>query len=239
MNSAALTTIAATGFTVAFFHAVLPTHWLPFVLAARARGWSTTKTLTVTTFAGLGHIAITTLLGVAIAWFGFRLNEQVGRAFPWIAGGALVAIGIYYFVRQLQGRGICHHAVPGSHHHASEACGHEQEHSHWEHEVEESELVSERRSDLATIGGLLLMLTLSPCEGFLPVYLSGVRFGWHGFVVLSAILAVATLAGMTLVTWLALRGLERFRVRAFEKWEAGAIGMLFCVIGVLVVVVEH
>jgi hypothetical protein len=239
MNSAALTTIAATGFTVAFFHAVIPTHWLPFVLAARARGWSRTKTLTVTTCAGLGHVAITTLLGLGIAWFGFQLNERVGGAFPWIAGGALVAIGLFYFVRQLQGRGICHHAVPGSHHHASEACGHEEEHSHWEHEVEESALVSDRRSDLATIGGLLLMLTLSPCEGFLPVYLSGVRFGWHGFVVLSAILAVATLAGMTLVTWLALRGLERFKVRSFERWEAGAIGTLFCVIGVLVVVLEH
>src|SRR4051812_50179883 len=39
MNSAMLTTIAATGFTVAFFHAAIPTHWLPFVLVARARGW--------------------------------------------------------------------------------------------------------------------------------------------------------------------------------------------------------
>jgi hypothetical protein len=47
------------------------------------------------------------------------------------------------------------------------------------------------------------MLTLSPCEGFLPVYLSGVQFGWRGFVVLSIILAIATLAGMTLFTWLA------------------------------------
>ena len=54
MNSAALTTIAATGFTVAFFHAAIPTHWLPFVLVARARQWSRTKTLLVTVFAGFG-----------------------------------------------------------------------------------------------------------------------------------------------------------------------------------------
>ena len=44
MNSAVLTTIAATGFTVAFFHAAIPTHWLPFVLVSRARGWSRGKT---------------------------------------------------------------------------------------------------------------------------------------------------------------------------------------------------
>ena len=52
MNSAVLTTIAATGFTVAFFHAAIPTHWLPFVLVSRARGWSRGKTLAVSTFAG-------------------------------------------------------------------------------------------------------------------------------------------------------------------------------------------
>ena len=33
MNETVLTTIAFTGFTVAFFHAAIPTHWLPFVAA--------------------------------------------------------------------------------------------------------------------------------------------------------------------------------------------------------------
>jgi threonine/homoserine/homoserine lactone efflux protein len=83
------------------------------------------------------------------------------------------------------------------------------------------------------------MLTLSPCEGFLPVYLSGVKFGWHGFFMLSAILALGALAGMTLFTWLALVGLERFELKNFERWEAGLIGALFCVLGVLIVVFEH
>lgn len=239
MNSAALTTIAATGFAVAFVHAAIPTHWLPFVLVARARHWGHGKTLAVTTVAGLGHVALTTLLGLVVAWFGFQLDERLGRAFPWLAGGALAAIGLYYVWRQLTGRGICHHAVPGGHHHPTAECGHEVDHSHWEHELEESELVSQRRGDWTAIGGLFLMLTLSPCEGFLPVYLSGVKFGWHGFVVLSVILAVATLAGMTLVTWLALLGLERFRVHRFERWEAGSIGVLFCVLGLVIVLIER
>jgi len=239
MNSNVLTTIAATGFTVAFFHAAIPTHWLPFVLVSRARGWSRAKTIAVTLFAGLGHVGLTSLLGLGIAWFGFRLDERLGRAFPWIAGGALVVVGIYFGWRQVRGGGVCHHVVLGGHHHASEECGHEAGHSHFEHELEDSELVSARRSDWGVIGGLFLMLTLSPCEGFLPVYLSGVQFGWHGFVVLSAILAVAALAGMTLFTWFALVGLERVNVKAFERWEAGLLGVLFCALGVLVVVLER
>jgi nickel/cobalt exporter len=148
-------------------------------------------------------------------------------------------MGLYYIWRQMSGRGICHHAVPGGHHHPSEQCGHDAQHSHLEHEVKESDLVSNRRSDWAAIGGLFLMLTLSPCEGFLPVYLSGVQFGWYGFVVLSLILAVATLAGMTLFTWLALVGLGRFKMGAFERWEAGLLGVLFCTLGALVILLEH
>ena len=243
MNSAVLPTIAATGFTVAFFHAAIPTHWLPFVLVARARGWSRAKTLAVTVCAGLGHVGLTTLLGLAIAWFGFQLDERVGGLFPWMIGAFLIAVGLYYFWRQWRGGGICHHHLLGGQHHPSAACGHEhsagQQSSHWDEELKESPLVSTRVSDWTAISGLFVLLTLSPCEGFLPVYLSGVRFGWRGFVLLSIILAVAALAAMTLFTWLALLGLERFKVWRVERYEAALLGGLFSLLGVLVILLEH
>src|SRR5947208_9676448 len=52
MNETVLTTIAFTGFTVAFFHAAIPTHWLPFVAAGRAQQWTHSKTLLITALAG-------------------------------------------------------------------------------------------------------------------------------------------------------------------------------------------
>lgn len=238
MNSAVLTTVAATGFTVAFFHAAIPTHWLPFVLVSRARGWSRAKTLAVAALAGLGHVALTGLLGLGIAWFGFQLDEKLGQLFPWIAGGILLAIGLYYFWRQGRG-GVVHHHVLGAHHHPSEHCGHEHEHSHWDEELKDSQLVEAKAGDWAAISGLFVMLTLSPCEGFLPVYLSGVQFGWRGFVVLSLILAVATLGGMMIFTWLTLVGLERFEVKNFERYEAGLLGALFTLLGGLLIVLGH
>lgn len=239
MNSTVLASVAATGFTVAFCHAAIPTHWLPFVLVARTRGWGRAKTLGVTIFAGLGHIALTSLLGLAIAWFGFQLDQRLGRAFPWITGGLLFVIGGFYLWRQWRGGGICHHKVVGSHHHADEHCGHEHGHSHWEDELKDSSLVSDRAGEGAAIGGLFVMLTLSPCEGFLPVYLSGVQFGWQGFFVLSAILAVATLLGMLLFTWLALLGLEKVELKNIEKYEAGLLGGLFVLLGVIIVLLEQ
>ncbi|MSU51282.1 MAG: hypothetical protein EXS37_19710 [Opitutus sp.] len=238
MQSTVLTTVAATGFTVAFFHAAIPTHWLPFVLVARARNWGRAKTLVVTSLAGLGHVVLTSLLGLAIAWFGFQLEEKV-EWFSWLAGGMLVAVALFYFWRQWTGRGILHHHPPGGHHHPDEHCGHGHERSHWDDELKDSPLVSQKSGEWPAVSGLFVMLTLSPCEGFLPVYLSGVQFGWRGFVVLSVILAVATLAGMTLFTWLALVGFERFRLKTFERYEAALLGTLFAILGVLILVIEH
>ena len=238
MNSAVLTTIAATGFTVAFFHAAIPTHWLPFVLVSRARGWKRGKTLAVSALAGLGHVALTSLLGLVIAWFGFQLDEHAEDLFPKIAGCVLLIIGAIYFWRQWRG-GVLHHHPPGGHHQASSECGHSHTHSHWDDELKESELVSKKSGDWAAIGGLFMMLTLSPCEGFLPVYLSGVQFGWRGFVVLSAILAIGTLAGMLLFTWLTLIGLEHVQVQKFERYEAAMLGSIFTVLGVLMLIFEH
>jgi len=238
MNFTALTTLAAIGFTAAFMHAAIPTHWLPFVLVARTRRWSRAKALAVTALAGSGHVLMNSLLGLAIAWFGFKLDEKIGGLFPWVVGGLFVAIGLYFGWRQWRGGGICHHPTLGDHHHPSEKCGHEHEHSHWEHELKESTLVSKASSDWTAVGGLFVMLTLSPCEVFLPLYGAGVKFGWRGFIVLSVILAVATLAAMLLFTSLALLGFEKIQIKRFERYEAGLLGALFVVLGILIIVLE-
>jgi nickel/cobalt exporter len=237
MNSAVLTTIALTGFTVAFFHAAIPTHWLPFVLVSRARKWRRGKTLAVAALAGLGHVLLTSVLGLFIAWFGFKLDEKAGQYFPRLAGGVLLAIGFFYLWRQARG-GVLHHHAPGGSHRPSAECGHEHDHSHWDEELKDTALVSGRAGDWAAISGLFVMLTLSPCEGFLPVYLSGVQFGWRGFVVLSLILALGTLAGMMVFTTLTLVGLARFSVQRFERYEAALLGGIFVVLGVMLIVFE-
>lgn len=239
MNTTVLATLAATGFSVAFFHAALPTHWLPFVLVARARGWREGKTMSVALAAGLGHVALTSLLGFVVAWLGFKLDEHLGELFRWIAGGVLLAVGAYFAVQQLRGAGLRHHHLPGGQHHPSEACGHEENTSHLEHELRESRLVEGKTGDWAAISGLLVMLTLSPCEAFLFVYASAVEFGWTGFLVLSGILAAGTLGGMTIFTWLTLRGLARFDLKKVERFEAGLLAAVFFLLGAIMLLLEH
>jgi len=95
MDQTVFTTIAVTGFAVAFAHAAIPTHWLPFVLAARAQKWSIPRTLAIVALCGLGHVLFTTLLGALLVWFGIKSSTWLGSLFPLIAGGALVLLGLY------------------------------------------------------------------------------------------------------------------------------------------------
>ena len=258
MSNFVFITLFATGFTVAFLHAAIPTHWLPFVVAARAQRWNRAKTLVVTGVAGAGHVVFTTALGVLIAWGGIKLNAKWSHAFPIIAGGALILVGVFYLLRQFKGgHGHVHlfsahsHHEHGAHSHDHHSHGHEHDHDHDHgahnhcHEGTEAELEiikqqwSRRRSDWAVISGLFALLTFSPCEAFLPVFLIGAKYGWLGFALLSALLAVGTVAGMVTFTWLTLLGLERLRLRALENYEALIVSAVFCALGVLVIIFEH
>src|SRR4051812_16569706 len=118
MNDTVLTTIAITGFGVAFFHAAIPTHWLPFVLAARAQHWNQGKTLGVTALAGSGHVLFTAILGLLIAWFGIALTDRVGVWFPRLAGAVLLCLGLFYLYRQITGKGHAHHHLFCGHPHS-------------------------------------------------------------------------------------------------------------------------
>lgn len=247
LDHSVLTTIALTGFSIAFFHAAIPTHWLPFVLTARAQRWSRIKTLVITTFAATGHASFTALLGLLVAWVGIAVSDRIGIWFPRIAGGALIVFGLFYLFRQLTGHTHTHlnwfrsgeHEHKHEHEHEHEH-GHEHEHEH-EHGHGHTHVhvrTALSKSDLAAILSLLALLTFSPCEAFVPVYVSGVRYGWHGFALLTIILTLGTIAGMVAFTALALTGIEQVKLRSFEKYEAAVMGALLCVIGVLIILFE-
>ena len=151
MNQAVLTTIAITGFGVAFFHAAIPTHWLPFVLTARVQRWNRARTIAITAFAGTGHVAVTALVGLFITWFGMTINKSIGNWFPRVAAGALLLFGLYYVFRQMAGKGHVHFPYP--HEHLYENHGQLPEHP------------PHRVSDRAAIMSLLAFLKIKPLEG--------------------------------------------------------------------------
>jgi nickel/cobalt exporter len=240
MNETVLTTIAITGFGVAFFHAAIPTHWLPFVLTARAQRWNHARTLTITALAGSGHVLFTAVLGLLIAWFGIVLNERIGDWFPWVAGGALLLLGLFYISRQIITKGHPHTHLVGGHPHAHDNI--EKDHDEEpDHKHDHGSVVGVRMqpvSDRVAVTSLLALLTFSPCEAFLPIYASGVRYGWAGFALLTAILSVGCVTGMVVFTALTLAGVQRIKLALLEKYEGGLMGSLLCLVGLLIILFE-
>lgn len=224
-------TIAATGFGVAFLHAALPTHWLPFALTSRARHWSRRKTVGITAAAASAHVIFTIALGALLFWGGMELSEEAHHLFHWIAGGILMLLGGWFVLRQLTGKGHGHFHLLGKH-------GEEvHDHDYDQHCLDRE--IHERKANAMTAGSLVLMLTLSPCESFLPIYLSGSAFGWPGFLLLSIVLFVATVGAMVLFTALARYGVERIRIGLLERYENGMLGGLLMILGVVFLLWGH
>jgi len=196
--------IAVTAFAVAFLHAALPTHWLPFVLVGRAQKWSTGRTLGVTLLAGLGHVGLTIALGLALVLAGMALQPSLGGLFHLIVGGLMIAVGVFYIMR-----GRHNHALP-----------------------EASRRVY--ASDRAAVAALVTLLTLSPCEAFLPYYLAGMEHGWVAFLVLSGVLMAATAAGMLIFTSLSLAGFKRLGLQWVERYEETILGVALVLVGLAV-----
>ena len=229
--------MGVAGLSVSFFHAILPNHWLPFVLAGRAQRWSMRKTLSITTLAGGGHIFITTVLGVLIVWMGLTLSAYVETWSVPLAAGTLILFGLYYVVLHLRGGGHQHAHIPGGH---SQGHDHSHGHSHsHDHNPSQGEGNSafnpSLSSNTVTVASLIAMLTFSPCEGFLPIYLTAWPYGWMAFIVLSAVLAAGTLSGMLIFTGLTYAGVQRVEMPWLERHEYVILGSVLILLGMAVI----
>ena len=184
--------LLATAFAAAFLHAVLPTHWLPFVLVGRGQGWSTRRTLGAAALSGSVHVVVTIVIGLLVVLAGVELDRRYGGLLPAVSAVILSGLGVYFLVtwrkRVKQVHDQTEPGAPARHF----------------------------ATDRAALASLVAVLAFYPSEAFLPVYLSAAPLGWVAFAVLSLILAGATLLGMMLFTSLALLGADRLK---FERWE--------------------
>ncbi len=94
-------------FTVALLHALIPSHWLCFVVVGRAQGWRTRKTLAVAAAAGLLHVSSTILLGVAGASLLQKFLDHE-HLIERMGGFVLIALAAVYFVAHLLHAGHRH-----------------------------------------------------------------------------------------------------------------------------------
>lgn len=85
-----------TSIWTAIIHTLIPDHWLPFVLVARARKWSLKKALWGAGLSNLFHVALTATLGMVALVVGLQLSRAIGEAMEQVAGVLLVLFGLGY-----------------------------------------------------------------------------------------------------------------------------------------------
>lgn len=251
------------GLSVSFLHSILPNHWLPFVLAGRAQKWSMGKTLSVVTLAGGGHVLITTILGVLIVWMGVALTDYIEAWAEPLASGVLILFGLFYVVQHFRGVGHSHLHIPGfGHHHDHSHDEHDHDHAHHDahhhdhddehhdhhhdhhhdghdHHLHEDQDHGRFAPDKVAVVSLIALLTFSPCEGFLPIYLTAWPHGWMMFILLSTVLAVGTLAGMLVFTGLTFLGVQKLEMPWLERYENLILGGVLVLLGIGVMLFHH
>lgn len=193
-----------TGLTVSILHAALPTHWLPFVLAGRTQKWSYARTVSILLIAGSGHILTTSLIGAAVVWMGLQMNENFQQTMTLVAAGSVLSFGIYNLWQHF-------HGIKHSH------CSHSEPHHH-DYQI--------NSKDGWAILSLLSLLTFSPCESFLPIYVSAWQTGWVGFGLLTVVLGVGTMVAMLFFMSVFYFGMKQIKMTWLEDNEKLMMGLI-------------
>ena len=220
--------LAAAG--IGLTHTLLgPDHYLPFVMLARARGWSWPRTLVVTALCGAGHVAGSLVLGAVGLGVGAALGSiealELGRG-DW-AAWALIAIGVAYGAwgvrRAVRSKRDLEPHVHDGHVHVHDRGSHHHHHDH----LPGSSL---------TFWALMFAFVLGPCEPLIPLFLVPASRGEWGTAILTALVfGVTTIVTMVAAVALALAGLKRLPLGPLERWAHAVAGGVIAASGLAII----
>jgi len=223
--------LLAAAFGVGVVHTLLgPDHYLPFIMLARARGWSRLQTVAVTVGCGIGHILSSVVLGGLGIAFGLAIGRvetlESGRG-P-IAAWALVAFGVAYALWGLRHalrkrKGLEAHVHGDDVHIHSHGLS---PHGHDHHRV----------GAKTTFWALFIIFVLGPCEPLIPLFALPASQGRWDMAVLTAIVfGVATLVSMVGATLAGYEGLKFVRLGPLEKWSHVVAGCVIAAAGLSII----
>lgn len=201
--------LTTTALTIGFLHTLIGVdHTLPFIVLGRSRGWTLRRTLGVTFWCGLAHVATSVLLGavgiaagIALDAMGW-LQEVRGELAAWLLIGFGMAYATWATVAHLRGRRHAH-----VHRHADGTV-----HSH-EHDHASEHLHVHEGANRMTVWSLFIVFALGPCEALIPLLMAPAaaqHWGWV-FIVTGAF-TLATLATMMTTVAMGYLGLSPFKL---------------------------
>ncbi len=221
-STAVLLFLSACG--TATLHAMIPDHWLPFVVMARAQRWSSRRTVILTGSAGLLHVTLSILLAVAAIALGApsarELAARAGRPLESITGALLLLFGLAYGAWAYQREGRAHaHATA-----ADRTPPHVHAHGH---------LLERWFRRVVSGGALVVLIGISPCAVLAPILFVASTEG-HAAVLAAALgFAVCTILTMIVVTLVALRSIRRLDSPFLSRYGDLISGALLALVGIV------
>lgn len=229
-----LPVLLVTAATIGAIHTVLgPDHYLPFIVMSQSGRWSLRKTTCITLFCGMGHVLGSVVLGVIGVGFGIAVTkvETVETLRAGIAAWGLIAFGLVYFAW-----GVRKALRNKPHRHAhSHGAGVTHEHDHTHHEGHLHAHPVKEGTHL-TPWVLFMLFLLGPCEPLIPLLMYPAATGnlWS-LVLVTAVFGVVTLATMTSIVLLSVRGIGGVPVSRMARFTHALAGatLLSCGVSVL------
>ena len=216
--------------STAIIHALIPDHWLPFVLMSRVERWSERRVAALTGLAGLLHVLVTMLAGGLTILVGSatveRLAARTGQSLEFLGGLLLVIFGLSY--------GFWRHRREARVHARDDRptvdpSGHVHAHGH---------LLERWFHGALTAGALVLVIGISPCALLVPILFAASVEG-SGALLASAVgFGLCTVGTMVGVTVFAVRGMRRIDLPFFARYGDLISGALVSAIGLLMMLHE-
>jgi len=207
--------VIATAAVVATTHALIPDHWLPYVLAGKARGMPSSRVVGMAAAGAIAHLFSTVIVGLVFVLAGNAVAANVSEGLDRLIGLVVTGLGLY-----LLWRGF----VRREHPHEQRECHHGKGDTHRSHCA--PRLVG---SDY-TLGAIL---GARPCAEAVPIFLASSTRGVFSSLAAIATWIVVTLVSMVGIVWLSTRGLETARFAWLDRNSDIISGAIITVVGIL------
>lgn len=191
-----LSFLAGTALTIGTLHTLAgPDHYLPFVAMAKARNWSTLRTVNIVALCGIGHVMSSIIIGfigiaAGIAISGLEKAESIrGNIAAWL----LLVFGIIYMIWGLY---ILWKRKSHHHHH------------------------SQGDKKKMTFWILFTIFIFGPCEPLIPILMyPAAQHNYGAVAYISLLFAVTTISTMIVIVLLMLRGISLVKFNTLEKYQ--------------------
>jgi len=229
-----ITVLMLSAAAIAFTHTILgPDHYLPFIAMAKARGWGVGKSLRITLLCGIGHLLGSVVLGLIGITIGAQLAslewlEAIrGNLAAWLLIGFGLAYTAWGIRRALRNR-------PHTHWHKHDGLAHTHVHTHHTAHAHVHEKEASSKSLAPWI--IFIIFVLGPCEPLIPLLMyPAARESMTGVLMVAGVFGVITVLTMLLAVAVTLKGLEKVRLPALERYSHALAGSTLLACGLAII----